>query len=202
MRSVRSIRAGVLAIVAGTAGACTVSSVRPDRACAVEGVAPTVVPVVVHAVSRYHARVTARDIVAIANDRLADAAIELRVAGTKVHADLPPTYTGQPLDAWVVPNTVDVFIFLAVEGETDDGPAEVQGRYLGDGTIVVSGSMGTWDTLAHEVGHMLGLGHETDANNVMGADRIWRTSFTADQGDTMRRRLVALERADFDSVAR
>lgn len=188
----RSVHAATLAIVATTAAACAVSSVRPDRACSAEGVAPTVVPVVVHAVSRYHARVTARDIVAIANDRLADAAIELRVVGTKVHADLPPTYTGQPLDAWVVPSAVDVFIFLNVEGDTDGGPAEVQGRYLGDGTIVVSGNMGTWDTLAHEVGHMLGLGHETDAENVMGADRIWRTSFTADQADTMRRRLATL----------
>lgn len=192
----RFVHAAALAIVATTTGACGVSSVRPDRACAADGGSATIVPVVVHTVSRYHARVTARDIVAIANERLVDAAIELRIVGTKVHADLAATYTGQPLDAWIVPNAVDVFIFLDVEGATDDGPAEVQGRYLGEGTIVVSGNIGTWDTLAHEVGHMLGLRHETDASNVMGADRIWRTSFTAGQVDTMRRRLSRLERLE------
>ena len=180
-------------------GACHVPGVRTAGTCAIgrfaDELPPAALDVVVHTVNRHHARITTPDIVAIANDRLADAAVQLRVVDTVVHADLPASYTGQALDPWLVPGVVNVFIFVNVQSDTDKGINEVQGRYVGNGTIVVSGNTGTWDTLAHEVGHMLGLRHVDDSRNVMGPDRIWRTRFTAEQARTMRRRIRATDLA-------
>lgn len=142
---------------------------------------------VVHAVSRYHARVTAGEILEVAGDRLHDAGMELVVDDVVVHPDLPASYRGQPLGQWSVPGSIDIFIFVTVESETEDGWSEVKGSYLGDCTIAISANLGTWDTLAHEIGHMLGLGHVDDPANVMGEDRVWRSSFTPEQAAAMKR---------------
>ena len=182
------------ALLLATSAGCAIARVPRDRTCTVEGAVATPVEIVVHTINRHHARVTAPDIVAIANERLAPANIELRIAETRIHADLPAAHLGQALDPWVVPGAVNVFIFLVVESETAEGPAEVQGRYLGNGVIVVSGNRGTWDTLAHEVGHMLGLRHVSDPANVMGEDRVWGSRFSEAQAGTMRRKVSALQR--------
>jgi hypothetical protein len=74
---------------------------------------------------------------------------------------------------------------------TGDGLVEVAGATMGtccEPVVVLSAAELRSDTLAHELGHVLGLEHTTDHGNIMGTDRVWNTGF-----DVIQRRMMTTQ---------
>lgn len=63
-----------------------------------------------------------------------------------------------------------------------------------DSWIAISGRNSRVDTLAHELGHIFGLRHTSDPDNIMAQDRNWGATFTSEQIETVRKRARAYQR--------
>jgi hypothetical protein len=101
-------------------------------------------------------------------------------------------------DEWTVPNNaLDVFFVLTYAGDTI-GRSEVEGscdknaKSMTGSVIAIEGSpMQTARTLAHEIGHYLGLAHPADSsslpNNLMHQSKVTSgLNLTNEQGQEMR----------------
>jgi hypothetical protein len=99
-------------------------------------------------------------------------------------------------DDWTVPNgAVDVFIVQAMGDDADgrsavDGSCDKNSKGMTGPVVSLNGSAANvGNTLAHEVGHYLGLDHIADAGNFIGGDGAsdsW-TGIHQWQGNTMKK---------------
>jgi hypothetical protein len=92
-------------------------------------------------------------------------------------------------------SAVHVMIVDDLDGLRRDGDATVRGLHFSApfrrAEYVALSPDATPSTLAHEIGHYLGLEHEPDASNVMcSCDRTPNPTLSAAQGIRMRRTLV------------
>jgi hypothetical protein len=94
---------------------------------------------------------------------------------------------------WTIPNdALDVFFVLQFLGGPSgwsgiDGPCDKNGSYSGSVIAIEHDPDITGLTLAHEVGHYLGLDHEDAAGNLMfEMGNVVNRNITASQAQTMR----------------
>jgi len=93
--------------------------------------------------------------------------------------------------------TVHIFIVDKVSLEPGDGLNGLH-AHSGRHDFVILSKTARKTTLAHEIGHALGLSHETDKDNVMCTQREdVGARFTSDQGDSMRSAARELVKRDW-----
>lgn len=153
-----------------------------------EPYAKTIISAVIHTTNSYDEENSAIEIVNITNNRLQGA---VGIIPEKVVKDktLPLTYE-KLINLENDPKFLDIYIFQRVGIITPDGFEEVRGTILRrnnicDTILIISSDIGDFDTLSHEIGHMFGLEHTNDRNNIMNIDRTWQARFTAKQLKTI-----------------
>lgn len=96
-------------------------------------------------------------------------------------------------DEWTVDNDAyDVFFVLTYSGTTIglsrvDGPCDKDAKGMDGSVVAIEGSVNTTGfVLAHEVGHYMGLDHNSSNNNLMFASVPNGGNLNSAQGSTMR----------------
>lgn len=104
---------------------------------------------------------------------------------------LPTEVVSEPERDWLSTKVVEdhtLHVFMVDKVALEEG--EINGLYLHtkyDKTFLIVGGTVFKTTLAHEVGHALGLQHDNTKNNVMSKDRKDEFAFfTEAQGQEMR----------------
>jgi len=95
---------------------------------------------------------------------------------------------------WTVPNDfVDVFISLNIVGASGwspvNGPCDKNAKGMTGSVVDIEGDVPYFgNSIAHELGHYLGLNHVADPNNFIGnnGDSDSKTGITVDQYNTMK----------------